>query len=203
MAKSLQSYFNSLQRKRRNRHIASSVPPQTALERIADALEPNQEGVCDDCLSIAADVKPRQQVNQICRGLAQRGLIARSQGECPVCKHEKLVNLPSHQVPHSTKPVKVEESPARLDQLRRQIVGILNSIETHSNKGEGLAARIMRLREAQKLPGSVACMMQTLNALRNLAVYEGFAPGQHELAVMEAAWAAVEDWRDESIRAAN
>jgi hypothetical protein len=32
-------------------------------------------------------------------------------------------------------------------------------------------------------------------------MHSQFAPGQHELAVIEAAWAAIEDWRDKSIKA--
>jgi len=200
MAKSTLQLLRDVRLKRVMRHINHSP---SSLERIAEALEPNQEGVCDDCLSIAADVTPRQQVNQICRGLAERRVIDRSQRVCSVCGRQKLVNLPLQQASQVAGPAKVQEVPALLDQHRRQIIAILNSIENQSAKGEGLAARIGRLRELGKLPSSVACMMLTLNSLRNLVVYQEFEPGRHELAVIEAAWAAIEDWRDRSIKPAN
>jgi hypothetical protein len=157
------------------RHINRSASEKSSLERIAEALEPNQEGVCDDCLSIAAQVTPRQQVNQICRGLVERGAIERSRRTCSVCHAERLVNLPSKEPARQAESFSTSETPDRLDQLRRQIVGILNSLENHSNKGEGLVARITQLRELGKLPAPVACMMQTLNSLRNIVVYEGSA----------------------------
>jgi hypothetical protein len=199
MAKSTLQLLRNASLRRVMRHINHSA---SSLERIAEALEPNQEGVCDDCLSIVADVTPRQQVNQICRGLAARNVIDRSQRECSVCGRQKLVNLPLQQESHRTGTAKSQDVPALLDQHRRHIVEILNSIENQSSKGEGLAARIIRLREKGKLPGSIACMMQTLNSLRNLAVYEEFASSRHELAVIEGAWAVIKDWRDKSINAA-
>jgi hypothetical protein len=68
---------------------------KTSLERITEVLESQQGGICDDCLSAAANVTPRQQVNQICRGLSDRGVISRSRKACPVCKALKLVNAPA------------------------------------------------------------------------------------------------------------
>jgi hypothetical protein len=58
--------------------------------------------------------------------------------------------------------------------------------------------RITRARESGKVPSSVACMMQTLNSLRNLVVYEEFLPGPHETVIIEEAWNAVDDWRKRS-----
>ncbi len=52
-----------------------------------------------------------------------------------------------------------------------------------------------RLRETKMLPGAVACLMQTLNSLRNIIVYEGYAPGAHERAVVSEVWAAVRQAR--------
>lgn len=51
--------------------------------------------ICDDCLSEALNIKPRQQINQICNDLARRNVILREKGECmmhceKVCA--KLVN---------------------------------------------------------------------------------------------------------------
>src|SRR5271166_3902712 len=143
MADPLRTHFRRQQAKRLNREIKYGIlSEKSSPERIADALEPNHEGVCDDCLSIAADVTPRQQVNQICRGLAERRVIDRSQRVCSVCGRQKLVNLPLQQASQVAGPAKVQEVPALLDQHRRQIIAILNSIENQSAKGEGLAARI-------------------------------------------------------------
>jgi hypothetical protein len=66
----------------------------TAKERILEALEQFGERICDDCLSIIADVAPRQAVNQICHRLAIEGNIERIKGDCKRDKSErpKLVN---------------------------------------------------------------------------------------------------------------
>lgn len=57
---------------------------------------------CDDCLSKDAGVKPRQQVNQICRELENAGALTRAERTCPPCGSFKIVNrlrvgLPSHE----------------------------------------------------------------------------------------------------------
>ena len=185
---------------------------KTSLERITEVLERQQQGVCDDCLSIAADVTPRQQVNQICRGLSDRGVISRSRKVCPVCNVLKLVNHPplTHAVVEkASRPAgisaelgapKTADTAARLDQLRREMVAMLISVESESSKGIGFSARITRARESGKLPSSVACMMQTLNSLRNLVVYEQFLPGPHETAVIDEAWNTIADWRKKSLQ---
>ena len=48
-------------------------------QRIIAALR-HRSGLDDDELSVAAGVRPRQQVNQICRWLASRGLVRREKG---------------------------------------------------------------------------------------------------------------------------
>lgn len=48
---------------------------------------------CDDCLSEVLDIKPRQQVNQICNKLKIRGFIKREVKQCCYCSKDKLVNL--------------------------------------------------------------------------------------------------------------
>jgi hypothetical protein len=58
--------------------------------------------MCDDCLSIEAEVFPRQQVNQICNRLAVSGILKRTLNVCEYCHKQKLTNtlihypLPSH-----------------------------------------------------------------------------------------------------------
>ena len=97
MARSIHSHIAGLARRRQTRQVFAELRDKTSLERIAEVLEPKQEGVCDDCLSTAADVTPRQQVNQICRGLAQRGVIERSRKVCPVCNVLKIINISAQQ----------------------------------------------------------------------------------------------------------
>lgn len=48
--------------------------------------------LCDDCLSEASGVTPRQQVNQRCRELAEDGEITRGHTVCTACGETKLVN---------------------------------------------------------------------------------------------------------------
>ncbi|WP_273130037.1 hypothetical protein [Bacillus weihaiensis] len=48
---------------------------------------------CDDCLSEKLDIKPRQQINQICNKLKSQGSINREKKDCSSCKKDKLVNI--------------------------------------------------------------------------------------------------------------
>ena len=48
--------------------------------------------MCDDCLSTATMVKPRQSVNATCRSLQKQGALVRSQSACPRCRADKIVN---------------------------------------------------------------------------------------------------------------
>ncbi|WDU81549.1 MarR family transcriptional regulator [Lysinibacillus sp. G01H] len=47
---------------------------------------------CDDCLSEKLDIKPRQQVNQICNKLKKQGLLKREVKQCSSCSKDKLIN---------------------------------------------------------------------------------------------------------------
>ena len=46
---------------------------------------------CDDCLSEKLDIKPRQQVNQICNKLKIR-TCKREVKQCSSCSKDKLIN---------------------------------------------------------------------------------------------------------------
>jgi hypothetical protein len=59
---------------------------------ILDFLQHNQGGCCDDCLSKATNIYPRQQVNQICRELDRQGLVTRSKGYCDCSDRQKIKN---------------------------------------------------------------------------------------------------------------
>ncbi len=183
----------------------------TAVDRILDVLEAEPDGICDDCLSDIAIVKPRQQANQICNRLARTGVLSRDKAACSRCGESKLVNhlavlrineraqQPRSQSSLPPSVVKPELKPKaqveRLDSMRRQMVEILDSVEGARAKGQGFSERVSKLRDASTLPGNIACMMHTLNSLRNLCVYEGHVLGAEELRVVESAWVVIEDWR--------
>src|SRR6266853_465553 len=61
-----------------------------AQEKIVDAL--SRSPLCDDCLSEACSIRPRQQVNQRCSYLLDVGHITRVKEPCPRCGKYKLVN---------------------------------------------------------------------------------------------------------------
>lgn len=64
----------------------------TNTERIRETLRSVDAPICDDCLAMQASITPRQQVNQICRQLADRGDVDREQGMCTICGKAKIVN---------------------------------------------------------------------------------------------------------------
>ncbi len=52
---------------------------------------------CDDCLTINSQVRPHQQINQICR-IRLKGRINREEGQCSICARFKLVNFTKEDV---------------------------------------------------------------------------------------------------------
>jgi hypothetical protein len=64
----------------------------TNIERVQTLLQSVGAPICDDCLTMRTDVQPRQQVNQICRQMADHGDIDREQGTCSICGKAKIVN---------------------------------------------------------------------------------------------------------------
>jgi len=74
---------------------------------------------------------------------------------------------------------------------------ILDSLDSKEVPNEGFAGRVMRLRDADLLPGNIACMMLTVNGLRNIVVHEGFIMGPHEAGVVKSAMAGIEAWNKE------
>lgn len=180
----------------------------TSLDRILETLDQFPSGICDDCLSVMAGVQPRQQTNQICRRMEGKEVVRRAQALCPICVKQKITNTPvsrRHNPPVKLRDEKImsgtqslRDMSGYLDQIRRKMIESLNLIDKQSVRSEGLSGRIARLRESGTIPSSVACMMLTLNSLRNLVVYDGFKPGPHEIAVVEAAWLTVQEWRTKS-----
>jgi hypothetical protein len=62
-------------------------------ELIFENLEIYRDGICDDCLSDVTGVRPRQQVNSICRSLVHSKKLIRKKAECQVCRRVKLINI--------------------------------------------------------------------------------------------------------------
>ncbi len=71
---------------------------------------------------------------------------------------------------------------------------VLDIVDSKRVPNEGFAQRVMRLRDANQLPKNIACMMLTVNALRNIVVHEGFVMGHHEEGVVRSAMAAIGEW---------
>ena len=65
----------------------------TNKESILEFLEANAPGgYCDDCLSEQLHIEPRQQVNQLCNGLAHQMRLARAKANCVGCGRNKTCN---------------------------------------------------------------------------------------------------------------
>lgn len=63
-------------------------------ERIIEFLSLGKEiGYCDDCISYKLNIKPRQQVNQICRILDAKRDINRIKSICKSCNKMKITNF--------------------------------------------------------------------------------------------------------------
>lgn len=63
----------------------------TIREKILEALQRNDR-LCDDCLSEATGVTPRQAINSECRSLASSKVLARRTEDCPRCRRAKTIN---------------------------------------------------------------------------------------------------------------
>ena len=66
-------------------------PPGPHADQILNMLS-EQSNLCDDCLSAKTRIRPRQQVNQLCRKLQLKNLIRRFLGGCDGCGGFKTIN---------------------------------------------------------------------------------------------------------------
>ena len=78
--------------------------------RIIDFLKGEDEGFCDDCLSLRLQIFPRQQVNQICRKLQSEGIVYRRRGICHACGRNKIINFLGAKSARTIVPERSEES---------------------------------------------------------------------------------------------
>ncbi len=61
-------------------------------EKIMNFLNDKNAKICDDCLSLKTDIKPRQQINQIANELYKKQIILRNIDTCDSCKKNKTIN---------------------------------------------------------------------------------------------------------------
>jgi hypothetical protein len=64
----------------------------TSSQQILEHLRKRGRAICDDCLSVGLNIRPRQQVNQKANELLKNGDIRRYQDVCSRCGAPKLVN---------------------------------------------------------------------------------------------------------------
>lgn len=181
----------------------------TSKERILETLENSPDGLCDDCLSLQANVLPRQQVNTIARILFSAGTIKRERGKCPGCEKTKYLNaltplFPMSALEDASETIETTPEPIdpaeKLDSMRRGIIGFLNKLDpTRSNDAESrgretVSEKIHRLFEANIIPPNIHILIRTLNAFRNLSVYDGYVVSPKEIKIINETWAVVVDW---------
>jgi hypothetical protein len=191
----------------------------TSRERIIETLETRPGGLCDDCLSRITDVKPRQQVNMICRDLRKSGKLSRDKMECPEEKNKrkkivnKLIGVEETSPPiKPTKGSNVQEqaaqyqlaSPnaaAKLDYIRRHILAIMNELDPQRQQSssastyEGFSDRLRRLSDTRIIPANIMIIMRMLSAMRNAVIYRDCVPEDQEEKLVDNAFNIILGWQ--------
>src|SRR3954470_8168848 len=104
---------------------------------LLDDVFPNH--YCDDCISSELDIQPRQQVNQICRGLEAARQIHRAKSPCAKCGRTKTTNgrgpLANDGPTRKTEPLESMTSTRRdnlrdvdIEKTRTEVVGICRAL---------------------------------------------------------------------------
>ena len=88
-------------------------------------------------------------------------------------------------------------TPGQVIEQHLKLDKVLDKVDPKKIPNEGISARVTRLRDADLLPRNIACMMLTVNSLRNMVVHEQFTLGPHESGVVRSAMAAIEEWSKE------
>ena len=164
------------------------------IETIIEFLEAYHDGCCDDCTSSKTGIQPRQQVNQICNRLAQKGNIIRQRGQCILCHGKKILNI--IESPSST-PTEdfvnlssVTAKKVSIEALRNHLDRFCKALFIKHKLGDngriGLAALISELSNKYIVPQHQTNMMHTIRGLRNAYVHEHIHMGVGELAIAHA-----------------
>jgi len=177
------------------------------IHKVLDDIQPQK--MCDDCLSDDLQIRPRQQVNQICRQLKDQDKIIREKDVCDSCRKQKITNVISVKYLQSSPEKKDRESSTshnashnnrsgvEIETLRTQIVRICRQIwSDHKNEppSPSISIIINSLKSDNVIPFHQANMMLTLCNLRNVYVYEELKLGKRESAIASNAWSIVSDW---------
>ena len=155
------------------------------------------ESLCDDSISAATGIMPRQQVNQICRRLRDQRIIDRTRCCCADCGGFKLCNVLDGAPPSPPLP----PQPPSLQDMRNHIVRFCRGLAERAlptASRQGCTPLIRRLRDAKVLPAHQAEMMLIICHIRDKNTYEELRLGEAELAVIQGAWAIVESWAMEN-----
>ena len=134
----------------------------TNLEKIQESLT-RLGAMCDDCLSSATMVKPRQTINILCRKLEQQTVLTRRKEVCPRCGVVKIVNWTVGRAGFPNKP---KESVKAVSEA---------SMETKSIFGEGTFP-------SEAIYGAVKELTEKIVA-GETEVYNEFSL-QHELGIL-------------------
>jgi hypothetical protein len=168
-------------------------------------------GQCDDCLSVALQIEPRQTVNIVCRKLASEGQVERVSSRCAQCDKVKLINsfAAGKPLPAKGSAIDARASPTKstapptaaltidIERARTEVVRICRDLwakHQNSDAPRGLAALIVELRNGDVVPTHIANMMLTLAGLRNVHVYENVALDQRALAIAVNAQSIIREW---------
>ena len=76
----------------------------------------------------------------------------------------------------------------------RDLLRLLDSLDGHHEQGLGPAARILRMRGANRIPRKIAALMLSVTEARNAALHEGDEPTAAEAVAVQNAWLAISDW---------
>ena len=181
-------------------------------ERILEYLEAVQKECCDDCISREARVEPRQQVNQICRQMAQRRQVTRRKARCTLCDSTKTVTTIRSGASKSgvaTSPTAVPSARAALPLRAGQAVSV-EGLFNHVNRfckalfdkhelGDGrmgAAALISELSNNGIVPSHQAGMMHTIRSLRNAYVHDHIEIGERETTLAQSASSIISEWAE-------
>jgi hypothetical protein len=175
-----------------------------------EANYPNQ--YCDDCISTELGIRPRQQVNQICRRLEKDGKIKRLRLKCENCHKIKITNkieprfegLRQKENMVKGQKIKLTENELKsiakinIEELRNKIVRICQELwsETMRVKPPRSISKVINiLKENKHIPSHLANMMLTICNLRNSYVYDGLELGEREKIIAYYAWEIISDWK--------
>lgn len=175
------------------------------LELIRRAITSHPEGICDDCLSKISGITPRQSVRAICVAESLAGKFSREKRECPQdgCRKIKLVNALATSPPgNGLAPSKIPTTTLReqtdvLSNCLYDMNEMLRRLDEAAQPGEPFAACVTRLRKDGFLPGKIAAMMLTVNAMRVEVVKGRKALPADEWEAMHAIWRALDRWKKE------